>query len=310
MECFEGPEKKLEIILSSPLPGLRDNGSHRWTGVVRACGASIIRHTKTPLLDAYLLSESSLFVWDDRILLITCGQTSPVTALPTILDFVEKDHIGFLFYERQAANFPERQPSDFTSDEALLKRYLPGTSTRLGRRGARHLDVFYYAAPGSRAGTDATLQVLMYDIDPSVGSLFSQHRRHDSRHRRLIDRVRRLCGGTYFDGHLFFPQGYSANNVERDRYVTVHVTPQPRASYTSLETNGARDNFGAVVEEAVSIFKPGQLAVVVTESTNGKNQPPAFRPRPDQGCYRLVDHCSFEFDHCYRSSYLNYLEET
>jgi S-adenosylmethionine decarboxylase len=75
--------------------------------VVRASGAEILNCVSTAELDGYLLSESSLFVWEERLLLITCGQTTPVRTLPEILEFIDRDRIAFLFYERKNLNFPD-----------------------------------------------------------------------------------------------------------------------------------------------------------------------------------------------------------
>ena len=63
---FEGPEKKLEVILFSPQFNIRNNNDGRWDKIVKASQADIISKKSTEHLDAYILSESSLFVWNDR----------------------------------------------------------------------------------------------------------------------------------------------------------------------------------------------------------------------------------------------------
>jgi len=310
MDRFEGPEKKLEIVLSSSPPGLRDNHGQRWDGVVRACGATIIKSTRTPQLDAYLLSESSLFVWDSRILLITCGQTTPVTALPVILEFVDRESIDFLFYERKSANFPQEQTSDFASDEAFLRRYLDGELIRLGGADNRFIDLFFYGAPRAKASEDATLQVLMHDIDPAVGVLFSRGQRGGSGYRAIVERLCSLCDCPIVDGHLFYPQGYSLNAVRGDRYYTVHVTPQAQCSYVSVETNADPLNHDGMVREVVSLFRPRRFSVVTTRSTNGNGRPPlASFPAADMG-YIVAAADRVDLGRNYLTTYLHYLEET
>jgi len=103
---FEGPEKKLEIILFAPQAGLRSNRDGQWDRVAKASRAAIISGIATDDLDAYLLSESSLFVWEDRILMITCGKTTLINAVPEILKIVNRDRIAFVFYERKSFMFP------------------------------------------------------------------------------------------------------------------------------------------------------------------------------------------------------------
>ena len=104
MANFEGSEKKIEIILAEPQQNLRDHSDGRWRRVVRASGAEILNCVSTAELDAYLLSESSLFVWEYRLVLITCGRTTPVRAVPEILEFIDRERIAFLFYESKILN--------------------------------------------------------------------------------------------------------------------------------------------------------------------------------------------------------------
>jgi hypothetical protein len=108
---FEGPEKKLEIHLAGPLSDLRSNRDGRRDRVVRASGATIISRIRGRHMDACLLSESNLFVWDDRILMITRGRTHLIRALPEILGLVTMEMVGALFYERKNALYPMEQPS-------------------------------------------------------------------------------------------------------------------------------------------------------------------------------------------------------
>ena len=94
---FEGPEKKLEVILFSPQFGIRNNDDGRWDNIVQASQADIISKKSTEHLDAYILSESSLFVWNDRILIITCGKTTLIAAIPKILEVVDRKEIALVF---------------------------------------------------------------------------------------------------------------------------------------------------------------------------------------------------------------------
>ncbi|MDE2291761.1 MAG: adenosylmethionine decarboxylase, partial [Elusimicrobia bacterium] len=78
---FEGAEKKAEIVAAPGTGSLRALGRPFWEGVIAAARAKILSALSSPACDAYLLSESSLFVWDDRALLITCGRTTLVPAV-------------------------------------------------------------------------------------------------------------------------------------------------------------------------------------------------------------------------------------
>ena len=79
------------------------------------------------------------------------------------------------------------------------------------------------------------------------------------------------------DAYLFTPCGFSANGVipapyngKGTHYFTVHVTPEPQCSFASFETNVPSRQSGRetaeVVEQVVSIFKPGRFSVTLFEA--------------------------------------------
>jgi len=76
MDGFEGAEKRLEIDLK-PEEGksIRKAPREVWDKVMDAIHAKIVDHCSNDQIDAYLLTESSLFVHDYRVTLITCGTT-------------------------------------------------------------------------------------------------------------------------------------------------------------------------------------------------------------------------------------------
>ena len=120
IEHFEGPEKKLEIILNSPCSNLRSNQDGRWERVVNASRSHIISSISAEGVDAYLLSESSLFVWEDRILMITCGKTTLVNAVPEILRLTGRRNVARVFYERKNMLYPDQQSTQFDTGWAAM----------------------------------------------------------------------------------------------------------------------------------------------------------------------------------------------
>ena len=73
---FEGPEKKVELAVVDGHPSLRALGEAFWRGVVKAANADVLSVLSNAHLDAYLLSESSLFVYDG-FCITPCLQISP-----------------------------------------------------------------------------------------------------------------------------------------------------------------------------------------------------------------------------------------
>lgn len=76
--------------------------------------------------DAYVLSESSLFVWPFKMMLKTCGTTTLLRCLPRLLEFtaalgMELEWVG---YSRKNYSFPGDQcfpHSSFDQELAYLK---------------------------------------------------------------------------------------------------------------------------------------------------------------------------------------------
>jgi S-adenosylmethionine decarboxylase len=309
MDRFEGPEKKLEIILSVPQTGLRDNSDGRWDRVVRASGAEILKRKYGKKLDGYLLSESSLFVWDDRILIITCGRTTPVLALPVILDYVSKDRIACLFYERKNLNFPDDQPAAFEDDQIYLSSYLPGKSIMMGSALRDYVHVFYYADASVALASNASLQIFMHDIDPKVARAFFYQHANTAQQEATLAKLTGLYPMMDIDSHFFYPQGYSLNGIADTKYYTVHVTPQPEASYASFESNLIGDDSGNIIAEVVSIFKPRRYCLMVRTSDNGKDIGLQHSLTPQPSGYRGMDHIRHEFDGHYQASFSSFLKQ-
>jgi len=82
---FEGPEKRLELDFR-PNPerpeGLRGIDKELWQEMLNLAKCTIISHTKNEYFDAFVLSESSLFVYPTKVLLKTCGTTTLLKCIP------------------------------------------------------------------------------------------------------------------------------------------------------------------------------------------------------------------------------------
>ena len=302
MDTFEGPEKKLEMIFDPLQTGLR---SMPWHRIVRSAGAEILNRISTAATDGYLLSESSLFVWEDRLLMITCGKTSPVNALPEILEHVEKRHVAFLFYERKNMNFPHEQPTSYQADREFLSEYFPGLSTTLGRSNHDHIHLYYHANPKRNPPMEATLRILMHDISPSVGKLFVKTGRKSSV-EHFISGLSCFNSAMVLDSHFFNPQGYSLNGLFGSHYLTLHVTPQPEASYTSFELSSPGACFGDIVMEVLDLFRPGRASVFLKTCRVGEcsclhDQIPEDLPR-----FSIEDSNRQEIDGKYIASLRNF----
>jgi S-adenosylmethionine decarboxylase len=302
---FEGPEKKLEIILFSPQPGLRDNSDRRWERVVKAGRAEIISKKSNNYLDAYILSESSLFVWEDRILMITCGQTNLINAVPEILKIADKQKVAMVFYERKNFMFPQMQPADFEDDVAGIQRHFAGKSYRLGPANHDHVHVFYSSHAKTAASQDATLQVLMHDLGPSIYEICIKGNSRSADQVLVKSGLNRIFPQMDMDSHVFYPYGFSVNGIERVNYFTVHITPQPEGSYASFETNVIKNDYSGTVADVLSVFRPKRFSLLLTTSMDAQCLQLHSTVNAAAG-YNVTEKSFYEFDCGYAVTFLNY----
>lgn len=145
---FEGPEKLLEIWFGPApylLQGIRtiptelqqstpvaedptvtndsQAGSDRyglrivpkpvWDEMLAIVKCQVLNQIQNDCMDAFLLSESSFFVYPHKLILKTCGTTTLLMALPKILEIAQNycglESVWRVFYSRKTFMFPERQ---------------------------------------------------------------------------------------------------------------------------------------------------------------------------------------------------------
>lgn len=241
---------------------LRTLGDEFWGRIVEACGAQVLSVLRNDECDAYLLSESSLFVYDRAFTMITCGRTQLATAVLQVIEAIGVDHIALLMYERKNENFPGRQPTSFYDDARRLAAVIPGRAVRFGDEHDHHVQMFCSNAPFDVDDKDTTLEILMHGLPEHTAQHFIGQSAEGST-------IAQACGlgplleGFEIDEHPFTPAGYSMNALRGDDYVTVHVTPESIGSYVSFETNlDFRADLPKWVSNVAAIFQPRSLDVI------------------------------------------------
>jgi S-adenosylmethionine decarboxylase len=295
---FEGPEKKLKVVVAPGFPPLRSLGDDVWHRFVEAAGAKVVSVLRSDRCDAYLLSESSLFVFDDCFILITCGQTTLVDAVPRLLHWVPTESIAFLVYERKSAHFPEHQSTTFYEDARRLQMMLPGRALRFGDEHGRYLQIFHTIRPYTPVKNDPTLEVLMHVIDERVAEKFTPQRGAEHTPVAVSSGIDAILPEFITSEHVFDPAGYSLNAIKNEEYYTLHVTPEETGSYVSFETNyDFRGDVGGLVGSIVDLFRPRAFDVVTFV--------PGTEPAHPVAGYQLGDHVVESL--CgYRVSYFQY----
>lgn len=309
MVFFEGSEKKLEIVMRAGTPSLRLRGKEFWQSIVAKSRASILSQIKNDSMDAYLLSESSLFVSDDRVLMITCGTTTLVHAAIALLQTFDDQQVELLIYERKREIFPEYQRSNFYQDVKLLKEQLAGTALRFGDEDDHHIYLFYSANNFTAQKEDRTLEILMHGLDRQAAQIFESGNAHNEQ-SILKSGVRDLLPGYLVDDFIFEPQGYSLNAIRDKNYFTIHVTPQAFGSYVSFETNHpVAEDLAALVERVLEVFRPNSFDLFYFEKTGAHTLIPCSYEKK-QSYKTTLAGFDVSFDHYFRASSQQKLPET
>ncbi|XP_078617401.1 S-adenosylmethionine decarboxylase proenzyme-like isoform X1 [Branchiostoma floridae x Branchiostoma japonicum] len=274
---FEGAEKLLEVWFLRTEPGqnLRHIAREDWEEVLKTVRCQIISTIKNDSQDAYLLSESSMFVSERRFILKTCGTTLLHNALPLMLELA-KQKCGFhtvedIFYSRKNFLRPELQHNMHRSFEEeviiLEKLFQDGAAYCLGRMNGDCWYLYTTNNPDSskpgQAEPDQTLEILMMDLEPEAMKLFHKNS-IDPAEIAKISGIADLEPGTLIDDFLFEPCGYSMNGLLPDgAYMNIHVTPEKDFSYASFETNVSKKSYADLVKRVLNVFKPGRFVMTL-----------------------------------------------
>jgi S-adenosylmethionine decarboxylase len=259
---FEGPEKKFEIILKPGAPSLRSE-LFDWDTVVADARTEVLSSISNDKCDAYLLSESSLFVFDDRAIMITCGKTTLVLGAMQALKQIDIDKLEWFFYERKNEHRPEYQHSNFFQDVNMIQETLPGKAFRFGQEDTHHIHLFHTEKGSSDPCDDNTLELLMHGIDPKAARFFTTDKYQNTNDVRSDTKIDQVFPDFQVDDYLFDPVGYSLNAIKDEAYYTFHVTPQKNTSYVSFETNAcAPEDIEKCLAKVLNIFRPRSCDVM------------------------------------------------
>ena len=280
---FEGSEKKIEVIFSAKSPPLFERPLKFWEKTVKSCGAEIISRSQFSKIHSYILSESSLFVWAHRLVLITCGSTTLSKSFIKILKSFPKESIEVCFFQRKNEFLPQIQKSCFYKDLQRIKKRISGKAYRFGPLHDHHFFLFHSETDFMPDEQDQTLEILIYDSE-----VFK-----DSSSQTILHLKKELAKAFYgfeIQEHFFKPLGYSLNAVRDHFYYTVHITPEESFFYISFETNIKENSIQFLTDKILSVFKPGKFDLILFESCGQKKE--NFKSQdyfPSSSFYEVLD---------------------
>ena len=222
--------------------------------------------------------------------MLTCGRTNAHNALEEILRHIApaaRLSPCWVQLSHRALLAPAAQPVPHQTPAANLesmRKLLPDAfDTVLG--SSMRFPLYVFTSNLARVHVKPSIAVYMHGLpprvcdaytDPDGGKVFVRHDLH----------CRLQPGFVPFDTHCFEPRGYSANGgtIEKNGYWTVHVTPEPNASYASFEAGVESSQHEALLRACLEHFCPRracvlQHGVLVTEVCSS--------PVPE---YELVEH--------------------
>ncbi|KAL1109909.1 hypothetical protein AAG570_014143, partial [Ranatra chinensis] len=251
----------------------------------------VISFSNNDDVDAYVLSESSMFVAQRRFILKTCGTTTPLSCVRPLLQLV-KQHAGFsqvedVFYSRKNFKRPDLQKNPHQSFEQevlyLNSIFKDGTGYCMGTPGKDCWYLYTLSAPkvlqcnnnnnnnnnndvtmSVMHEPDQTLEVLMTDLDPKVMAIFTKDLCSSAKEATKKSGIDSIIPEMKIDDYLFEPCGYSMNGLSKNGcYMTIHITPEPEFSYVSFETNIPQATYKDVIDRVLQVFQPGKFVLTV-----------------------------------------------
>ncbi|MDA9189716.1 S-adenosylmethionine decarboxylase proenzyme [bacterium] len=259
---FEGSEKKVEIVFKRGTENLLSIEKSFWSELVQRAKASILSEISNDYIRAYLLSESSLFVFENKILMITCGKTTLIAAVVFLEAKFGRDSFELVFYQRKNEFKSYKQLSSFEDDVHYLSSIIEGKSMRFGKIHSHHNLIFHSTKIQKQGERDTTTELLMYDICEIFCKELEVNSEDTDKIRDFLN-LSLIFPGFEIDDFKFNPCGYSLNAILKDEYYTIHITPENGHSYISFETNvDLKDKKQNVIDHFVEVIRPGSFDLI------------------------------------------------
>lgn len=271
-DFFEGIEKRLDIEFLKDVESKENLFSLTtldWTEILQCAKCSILSYIETEHIRAFLLSESSLFVRSNSLMLKTCGKTTLLACISRLLELVKlKCHLVPIRIQYSHQNFlePTLQPYPYNLlsnekqewENIISQICEPNWDSKEREIVTKDSYVWFvwqrekikkikretvYEITQTSDIAKETIDVLKEGRGLSRTEIISDHCFHVNEQTPSEIRI---------DQHWFQPQGYSANLIlvyktefkcdgrsqsQTFFYVTIHFTPQKTCPYLSVESN-------------------------------------------------------------------------
>ena len=281
---FEGSEKRIIVRFAkkhgcvSENGGLRDLSRESLERMLELAECQIVSHRSNAQMDAYVLSESSLFVYSDRMVLKTCGTTKLLSSVPLMIEMagtLDMEPVR-VKYSRASFLFPEKQPETYQKFEnecAILKNtfnFLDVSSAYVLGDALGGLQWHVFVAGKKSVSVDPvkTLEVCMIGLaEEKCAQFFRDDTFISSQYISAKSGITSVVPSHAIDDYVFEPCGYSMNGTCDGEFSTIHITPETGFSYASFEicgTNFDQASASSYVAKIISALKPTFAAMALS----------------------------------------------
>ncbi|KAJ4825146.1 hypothetical protein Tsubulata_008682 [Turnera subulata] len=311
---FEGFEKRLEVAFHEPSffadptgKGLRSLSKAELDEILTPAECTIVDSLSNELVDSYVLSESSLFVYPYKVIIKTCGTTKLLLSIPAILKLADSLSLTVqsVRYSRGSFICPAGQPfphRSFCEEVAVLD----GHFRKLGLESVAYVmgnpsDMQKWHVYSAAAPTDSdvhsspvyTLEMCMTGLDRKCASAFFKSNSNSAAVMTEDSGIRKILPKSDICDFDFDPCGYSMNAIEGDAVSTIHITPEDGFSYASFEAVGY--DFQAVdltnlLQRVLACFEPAEFSVALHSSIDGIKAGMKFPLQVKGYCCEGVNH--------------------
>lgn len=282
---FEGVEKRIEIHFAVPdtnARGLREVSRSTWDTICEASKCTIIHEEPDACFDSYILSESSLFVFRDRMMIKTCGTTVPLSGVRAIIDAGVSADLEPLrmTYSRSSFVFPDLQlfpHNDLDTELKYLETMDLGTVISQDTGILGDVESTYWlvhtktfrAAIRTKVSHPVMIDCIMTQLSADTRARYFKDARKEDHHneeemRASLQSIDESCK---IVGKCYDPCGYSCNaHGCADKYFTVHITPEEAFSYASVESTFEETDIAQVegfVERVITAFQPRKFVITI-----------------------------------------------
>jgi S-adenosylmethionine decarboxylase len=283
---FEGIEKHILINFISgvytpnSLDGCRKLSYDDLSNICEEVQCNILSRLSNDYFDSYILSESSLFVYPLKIVLMTCGSTTILKAIDLILKLTNNKLMlipSSIIYYRNKLMFEDKQLYPHQSIEqeldylknncAIQQNNCNKTYTNiLGDINSDYLLITQNTTENFINPNHSILKIMMFDIDNEIAQLFYKCEAGSTKVEKLIRNI--LPKNIKIDEYYFTPCGFSLNAIIEEYYYTIHITPNSGCSYVSFETNYPIKNYQYVINNVINTFLGKKIIINFINTQN------------------------------------------